>query len=508
MPTGIRLALFSAAAAAGLGYLALEMGSSTEGPQHSVQIEPEPTGATESSRPDVSQDAQASGGAALPDAASGEAEPSEVGLAELTTVASTAQSLAIWEIFPMNERGQPLPEAEVTARQGDEVLTGIGRIRWTSVNQGAWDLRCEAKGLPVWEGKVNLEGGSQRQRTAVRIGHGFSITGTVTDTAGRPVARTPLLLRSLDKSAIDEEPIETVTDSRGHFRAQLPRTARYGLALGDADAVRWVEEGPGTKLWNGGPQSVSLTVPALAHLTLEFEDEPAERPSRVDVFAFDAELAASQNQFEQERLLREAQKQEKRMAAEIAAKNKLKNAQAKAGDNGAKRARPRSKPLPSEAARNGGSKQGTAQKGAPSQSSPKGSSTAQRPRKGKAERRRRGASRQGSRPGSRQGSAPGHDALLGPGWQRIQTVAVDAATIALLDLPEHSLVKLVFRRGGSRHGASSPLSFRPGEGQVASVKLPSMPSQPTPRETMLAVLTRRSAEEKSKPALSPGVVWE
>jgi hypothetical protein len=448
MLRGTHFILLSLVAASGLSYLALrstESGSGATGP-------PEPV--------TLSQGATPGGGAV-------EAE-SEAHAMELRDPRGAEGAVGVWELIPVNERGQPLPQAKVTARSGDEVQTGTGRVRWTGLTPGLWEVTVEADGLPTWRGPVTLEPNTPHHRTPVRLGDGFFVKGTVRDTEGRSVARTPIAFES--SPGAGDQRIVGRTDSKGHFSVELPTAGNYRFSAGPPEDARWIETTPGTKLWNGGPAFAEVTVPPACHLLLEFEGDAAKRPSRVELFAFDKDRAARQDAMDAEQAEREADLRRRRNEAELAAKLKLKESLAKDGAQ-----EPPGKP------------------GGPStRPTPRSRPTVKRNPRG----RGRGAN-----------SAPTADGLLGNGWHRIYSSPVAEAKLPVEGLPHGEPLRLVVHKDGVRHAATGTITLQKARSHVRTVHFTPSGGQRSAEGTLGAVRTQEAkvADEGVRSPL--GIVW-
>ncbi|MGB0332634.1 MAG: hypothetical protein ACPGPE_12560, partial [Planctomycetota bacterium] len=91
-----------------------------------------------------------------------------------------------WEVIALNEVGQPLPEARITATRTGTAMEAIGRHRWETVDSGPWTVEVEVEGLPTWRREVILES-NKRTRTVARLGESIRITGTLVDELGTKV---------------------------------------------------------------------------------------------------------------------------------------------------------------------------------------------------------------------------------------------------------------------------------------------------------------------------------
>lgn len=375
-----------------------------------------------------------------------------------------------WEVVPMNERGQPLRSARLLARKGQELLSGTGRQTWLGVTPGDWELKVEADGLPPWTSTIAVQPGSLPLRTAVHLGDAVRIKGTVLDTRGRPVARTPISLLPSGTSYSKAGTVTARTDSSGRFDAELPAAGNYRVALGAPERARWTEKAPGSKLWNGGPSTVEVTAPPLAYLSLEFKGDGDDRPTELEVFSFHPEKAALLRAAEAEQKLREEEQRQRRIEGELAAKRKLlkrePSGRAPASTEGSKRPAPRSRPTVKTPAKT-------------------------RPTSGAA----------------RSSVDPLLDPLLGPGWERIRTVPVTAQSMTLEPLPHGVPLKLAFRRRGLRHATAAPLLLTAARDHLGQVRLPTRLPKPRTEGTTEAIVTVAIEPVDETEQSPPGVLW-
>ena len=295
MPKALLLIIFAALLGGGLALLEWQ---SVDQPDASAPTSGEP--ASQAVLEEASRKPPASTTADLVPIAS----PSPVATA---SIGGQAKS---WQVIPMNQLGQLLHEARVTAVPGegveDAALSGAGRTTWRELASGEWTLTIEAEGLPPWSKTVVLLEGA-KERTAAHLGHELRIEGRVVDLNGDPVGnslayflpggtghpeRTDIVREGGDpkgKLVPNNGAVALRLGPKGTFKMVLPEANLWRFSLGPPGAARWTQSG-GVPLKNGGPNSVTITVPARSSLRLSFEGEAKERPSEVVVFAFAGQL--------------------------------------------------------------------------------------------------------------------------------------------------------------------------------------------------------------------------
>lgn len=220
-----------------------------------------------------------------------------------------------WEIFPMNDVGQMLAEAKITATHGDSGAqrTGSGRTTWNSITAGVWHLTIESDGLPTWERDVELAR-DEVQRTAARLGDKVWLEGTVVDLYGDPVGGVPVyFLRNgvshpsapevnaaREKELGSDEKsggppatlIASATSGNGTFQATLPDGGEWRVSVGDPGEARFTQRAP-VDYSASGPDRLHIVVPADTQLALNVASkDPDARPTQVTAYRFDQELAA------------------------------------------------------------------------------------------------------------------------------------------------------------------------------------------------------------------------
>ncbi|MEM9382773.1 MAG: hypothetical protein AAGB93_22660, partial [Planctomycetota bacterium] len=292
MNRALPLLLLLAVAGGGLAYFALQIASpgADESPR-TTAIESNDRPAPKAAEKSSTETEELAAVASLP-------APDRMGQAE------PARSL---EIIPMNFVGQLAAEARITARHRTGERTAAGRTKWESLPSGTWEIVVEAPDEPVWRREVVLAPGETRREVA-RLGERIKVRGTVVDTNGRPVARIPVFLlppgvphpRSKDmKRDLDRprEPMQATNgaitakvEAGGHFEATVPDAGEFRVSVGRPDDARWTQP-KAFELTHGGPDRVTVTVPAFASLNLEITGEKDERPRTVSAYVYDAEMA-------------------------------------------------------------------------------------------------------------------------------------------------------------------------------------------------------------------------
>lgn len=456
MNRAIPLSLLAVTIAGGLGYFAL-MGPGTRSTYGSG----------------------AEGGGVLvtqPDGGAGAVEPSPSGV-DLAAVhpdraaqdahGDSGPALE-WEIIPMNQVGQLIVTAKITATRGDGTRTGEGRVRWVQVPSGTWSVVIEAEGMPRYETEVTLQAAGRR-RTVVRLGHEVRVEGTVVDTFGQPIARSTVyflptgighpenavpLQRTFrsqknglsskgkatgkpgkERAGTTGPALATVavqTDAGGRFRAVLPRTGDWRVSVGPLGDARWTQR-KAMELRNGGPNNVLVTVPALAQLGLRFGGPDSERPSRVTIYHFDAGLAA-------------------RAGIERG------DEEARAMKNAAVLAKERALGQLMDGAKAGGSE--------PDEGGTSALLGAARPSLDVA------ASGSDTHGGPVADEPPSHAPLFEPGWRTMRTDPISGTETILGDLPGGEDLRFLFVRGREHIATVAATRLRNGERSVGTVSLP------------------------------------
>jgi hypothetical protein len=214
-----------------------------------------------------------------------------------------------WEVIALNEVGQPLPEARITATRTGTAMEAIGRYRWETVDSGPWTVEVEVEGLPTWRREVILES-NKRTRTVARLGESIRITGTLVDELGTKVAGQPVfflppgvghptsrdLVRDESNPRAPAQPRNGAVAAEllpgGRIKARLPSDGAWRVSVGRPGDARWTEE-VAQQLTHGGQEKVEITVPALGQVHMEFAQEGEERPRQVSVHVFDPQHAAA-----------------------------------------------------------------------------------------------------------------------------------------------------------------------------------------------------------------------
>ena len=214
-----------------------------------------------------------------------------------------------WEVVVLNEVGQPLPEATITATRTGSALEATGRKRWEAVDSGPWTLKVEMEGLPTWRREVVLES-NKRTRTVARLAESIRITGVVVDELGAKVAGQPVyflppgtghptsrdLVRDESNPRAPAQPRNGAVAAEllpgGRIKASLPSDGAWRVSVGRPGDARWTEE-VAQPLTYGGQEQVEITVPALGQVHMEFSQQGAERPRQVSVHVFDPQHAAA-----------------------------------------------------------------------------------------------------------------------------------------------------------------------------------------------------------------------
>ncbi|MDB4736376.1 carboxypeptidase-like regulatory domain-containing protein [Planctomycetota bacterium] len=214
-----------------------------------------------------------------------------------------------WEVVALNEVGQPLPEAKITATRVGSDLQAVGRERWESVASGPWSLTVEMDGYPTWRRDVILES-DKRLRTVARLGENLRITGAVQDEFGQTVTgmpvyflpkgvrhpssrdfvRDPLDPRAQPKSRSGVVTAELLAG--GRIKATLPGAGEWRVSVGRPGDARWTEPVAQT-LTHGGQEKVEITIPSLGQVRVEFPQQREDRPRQVSLHVFDPEHAAA-----------------------------------------------------------------------------------------------------------------------------------------------------------------------------------------------------------------------
>ena len=214
-----------------------------------------------------------------------------------------------WEVVVLNEVGQPLPEARITATRTGRSLEASGRKRWETVDSGPWNLKVEMEGLPTWRREVVLES-NKRTRTVARLGESIRITGSLVDELGAKVTGQPVFFlppgvghptsRDLVRDESNPRGLAQPRNGAvaaellpgGRIKASLPSDGTWRVSVGRPGDARWTEK-VGQQLTYGGQEQVEITVPALGQVHMEFSQEGEERPRQVSVHIFDPQHAAA-----------------------------------------------------------------------------------------------------------------------------------------------------------------------------------------------------------------------
>lgn len=291
MNRSVLLLAFAALMAAGLIVVALDPGAGDlESPDPEVETRAEPTRAPE------------------PAEAPGEALASISKEREFSPVIDEGPARS-WEVIALNEVGQPVPEARITATRTGRALEATGRKSWETVDSGPWTLEVEADGLPTWRREVILES-NKRTRTVARLGESIRITGVLVDELGAKVTGQPVyflpsgvghptyrdLIRDNSNPTAPVQPRNGAIAAEllpgGRIKAKLPSDGEWRVSVGRPGDARWTEKAP-QALTYGGQEQVEITVPALGQVHMEFPQVGEERPRQVSVHVFDPEHAAA-----------------------------------------------------------------------------------------------------------------------------------------------------------------------------------------------------------------------
>ncbi len=493
MNRALPLLLLAAAIAAGLGFFALQ------GPAARAPLDPE------AESPTVSADDRATARKAPARAAE---SSSESGLAAIQADRKALEAEIVegmpvqeWEVIPMNERGQLIGEATITATRGSTTLEGVGRTSFYQVPSGTWDIVVKAQDLPDWVSRVQLQPGP-RVRTTPKLGDSFRVRGEVVDTNGTPVARSHVFLlpkgtrhptqidlrsraaKNREAGRLDDGVIIATTSPTGSFEFRVSEPGEYRVSVGDAGEVRWTEK-KGTELHNGGPSYLLVTVPAKAQLTVTFAGTEAERAAQITAYAFDPELAARIAAQESERSyggggadadaagvepnsIEEMQRAAKEQALKEAGSERgFKAGAGKAVEEGGAR----------------GGRRGTA--------------------RSSLEENRRVAD-QGFETKSAGARAP----LFDPGWRPVGSTRVEGAETVLSDLPGGKDLRFLFIRGRERIATLSGVRLMDGRRSIGTVNLPPPPIDPAQASTSAtANLSVTLEPDSDEPKTKPGTVW-
>jgi len=399
----------------------------------------------------------------------------------------------VWEIIPMNSVGQPVPDATITATRASEVRTGTGRTKWQSLPAGAWELVIESEGNPTWQREVVLVAGKS-MRTAARLGEEVRIQGTVVDTNGDPIVRTPVFLlppgvrhpsrsdmkhdtsRPRDPAQAQNGAITAKLDGNGRFSAKLPKAGPWRVSIGVPEDARWTQS-RATELTHGGPDVVTATIPAKATLQITFSSRPEERPRQISAYIYDAKMAVLVDRGRKERFV------DSGMSIAEAQKAAKKAAMAKGAGGGAKQRGD---------GRNRKGRNGTA-------------------RTTKDEMRAAiegGEYSDGSDGGEHRGGGGG-DKLFEPGWRMVKSIRVDEAGSALFtDMPGGADLRFLFVRGRERIITAGSYRLADGKLSMGTVSLPPLDTTPPQGPDARGSIKIRVGGERDGVELrEPGVVW-
>lgn len=392
-----------------------------------------------------------------------------------------------WEVIPMNERGQLIPAAQVTAKLGSETLEGAGRLTWTQPRSGTWTLVVEAEDQPRYEREVLVPAG-EKVRTPVLMGESFKLRGRVIDTNGTVVARMPLYLlpkgvshpdqsdtrriggTAADASELIGGAISVATSASGTFQFAVPKAGEWRISVGKPGEPRWTQPEP-RRLYNGGPDQLEVCIPALAQLTVKFDGPEEERPAQITAYRFDPELAA-------------------RMAEQEA--SRFQAGPAESLEDMQRRAK--------EEAMKAGASRGDVDLGALAKAGKDGAA-------GSYGQNRFTASEGDSGEGTRAG-APLRAPLFEPGWRPVRSTRVEGPETVITDLPGGIDLRFLFVRSRERIATSSPTRLQNARKSVGVLSLPPPPLEATgSSESNLASLSVSVEKESEDERLEAGIVW-
>lgn len=395
----------------------------------------------------------------------------------------------VWDIVPMNSVGQLVPDAAITATRASEVRTGTGRTKWQSLPAGAWELVIESEGNPTWRREVVLVAG-RTMRTAARLGEEVRIQGTVVDTNGDPIVRTPVFLlppgvrhpsrsdmkrdmsRPREPAQAQNGAIPAKLDGNGRFSAKLPRAGPWRVSVGGPEDARWTQS-RATELTHGGPDVVTATIPAKATLQITFSGAAAERPRQVSAYVYDARMAVLVTPDRKERFI------DSGMSIAEAQRAAKKAAMAEGGDGAAK-----------------GTGDGRNRNG-----------TARTTKEEMLAAIEGGKYSNGSDGGEQRGG--GADRLFEPGWRMVKSIRVDGAGDAVFtDMPGGEDLRFLFVRGRERIITAGSYRLADGKLSIGAVNLPPLDTTPPQGpDTRGSIKIRVGSARDGVESREPGVVW-
>lgn len=429
----------------------------------------------------------------------------EVDVARASAGVPTEGTARTWEIIPVNTVGQRVDTAQLTAtpsaalQSRAQTMKGNGRTRWTSLPAGAWTLTVEDASSPTWTREIILEADGTK-RTTVYLGEELRVSGVIQDSNGTSLgSKTPVFFlpkgvshptraqmkasgkdrqRPLARKGPSNGAIAVQTDRKGRFKTRLPKAGEYRVSVGAPDKPRWTQK-KGIELTHGGADHVTVTVPALAELKVEFTGEPDERPSSLSAYVFDAERAARVAE-------QAAQRRSPASASSVQEAQRLAKEEA-LGEGGSKA---------------GGNKPGGRRGGGVAKLGQAGTARSMRDENAK-------ITEEDYAVGGFEAEPVQRTPLFEPGWRSIGSRQVGADGTALFnDLPDSEDVRFLFVRGKERISTQVPIRLRAQQRALGTVTLP--PPSPEPgffQSNLASLLVKDRPEEEGVERPETGVRW-
>ncbi len=392
-----------------------------------------------------------------------------------------------WEVIVLNDRGQPLPEAEITASRTGDSLTGLGRELWERAASGPWTLTVKLEGFPTWQRDVILES-NKRVRTVARLGEELRISGTVVDEFNLPVVGQSVFFlppgvghpTSRDFVRDPKDPLKPAQPRNGaisaellaggRIKANLPAAGNWRVSVGRPGDARWTEL-KGQDLTHGGQERVEVTIPAMGQVRFEFPQEGLERPRQVSAHVFDPAHAAN---------VMRTRQQEGSDAKEEGGRRRY------TGDNNS-----------AESAR----EQIQAKEAAKQE---RGFSGA----KGTAKPIKLEMSNSVKEVREMAGKAPRAEPAFQPGWRMIKSARPDPSGVAQLKgLPLNTQMRFLFVRGKEQITTAATFRLRDGEPRLAIPSLPPGGTTPASGPDNRATFALQPFPVEDRTPRKTGVRW-
>lgn len=185
-----------------------------------------------------------------------------------------------WSVQVIDEKGQPLNGAQITAARGGQRLEATDLALWEEPLPGDWVLTVASPGLPVWKKSIDVAT-SVSTKTTVQLAKGVLISGRVryADDGrcdGRFVGFVPKGERAPLAASKWLELPHARTDRDGRFQLLLPESGSYRAFVGWGGNVLFEESRPQSHA-PGGFSYLDVVLPAPTRLVVEVKEAETGR---------------------------------------------------------------------------------------------------------------------------------------------------------------------------------------------------------------------------------------